>query len=160
MIKMMKFLFYFLPFIFGILVFIFVQKNPEVAVEKTENVVAKENSEANSQDIINNFIKSNKFAIDEDGISKTLIKKDGKIYSISQMSETQKLLVKLIAINKVKNKLSYFVSENKIDVDKNQEVHNFSKNIQNEIDKTKDMLYKIFQSNLHPLDKDFLEAIK
>jgi len=161
MTKFFRSFYYILPFVVGGFVFYKVDLNSsEEQLQKKEKSIEKIESSKNSDDDIKLFLDANDFIFKSSGYDKVLVKKDGKVLGISDIDENKKLLIKIIAYNKARKNLNNFLSEKKLNLDEKQELKEFSKNIQNEIDKTKNILYKIYEVKLHPLDKDFLEALK
>lgn len=161
MIKYLRSLFYILPFIVGGFVFYKIDLTTTLdEPPKKEGLVDKINTKKSPEDDVNLFLSSNDFIFKSNGYEKFSIKKDGKILGISEIDENKRLLIKIIAFNKARKNLNNFLTEKNLNLDDRQDLKEFSKNIQIEIDKTKNILYKMYEGKLHPLDKDFLETLK
>lgn len=126
----------------------------QVQVEKIEDQKSK------SKQDINDFINSCVFLFDEKGFENGKIKKDKKEYGYNDLDESKKSLFRFMAINKSRKKLDIFLLENKIKLADDENLKQFSKKLDEEVDKIKNILYKTHGAALHPLDKDFLESMK
>lgn len=146
-----------MPFLFGgiFAFFVFEQKEKSI-VELEPKVLIKEINYEN----INFFIEKNNYVFEENGFEKALVKKDDKIYSYKNLTETKKLIIKMIMLNKIQKNFSNIMDEENLKIIENETLQNFQKKIKTELAKIKDTIYKIHKGQLHPLDKDLLENLK
>lgn len=133
----------------------FIGSKQESINETFTDSIKKNDAKMKKNEVVDDFIVKNSFILKDD-FSKVALKKDNKVYKFNEISETKQLLLKLFFLKQAKESL---ISIEKTE-SKNADLDEFSKSLDKEILKNKYLIYKLYGSSLHLLDRDFLEAIK
>ena len=70
------------------------------------------------------FIEKNNYVFEENGFEKALVKKDDKIYSYKNLTETKKLIIKMIMLNKIQKNFSNIMDEENLKIIENETLQN------------------------------------
>ena len=157
--KFLKVLFYTVPFVITVIVvFAFSKKNDIIDLPKYEKPQVETVDQ--TPKYVEDFLLSNSKLMDIGKFEKIKIQKDNKIFSYKELNETKQKLIQILIYKQLLSKTDEFIKSNNIKIENFQNLIDFYSKIENNVANSKNFIYKLHGSSLHPLDKDFLETLK
>lgn len=152
MIKIIKIFFCVAPFLITILFLLVFQNNKKIIVKNEPEKVKIQNSLQDTQEL-EKWSKNLDHKLEKLQKDQVIIKKDTKIYALSDLNENKKLLLKIVFLHKLQKELEEF------DKNKNhQSLQIPAGKIQEMIVNYKQKLYNN-NRNMNLLDKNFLDNL-
>lgn len=156
--KILKSIGYCLPFILGGLAIFFTKEKP---IEKYEETIVISKLIADkTAEYVENFIKDSNVVISDEKFSKIKLQKNEKIFKFTELSETKQNILKIMIYKQMLVKTDAFIKDNNIKTEKHNDLQKFQNKLELSIANSRNNIYKIYGTAIHPLDKDFLESLK
>lgn len=155
--KFLQILSFIIPLIITIFVFMqFKEKENFVPITKEE---IKIEDATKRQEAFKSWLDSKKNMLHENFYENLKLRRDQKEIKFSDLSETQKMLFKLLLFVKAKRDLENSAFANDLDANAKVLVSQTVDVANKNIDEQKKKIYNFYNGNIHPQDKIFLESI-
>ena len=156
--RILKFIGYCLPFLLGALAVSFIRVNKHLKQQEPAVIVDSKIQDL-TPEYVENFIRDANFAISDAQFAKIKLQKNDKIYKFDELNDTKKNILKIMIYKQMLVKANSFAKDNNIKLENHDNLQKFQNNIESSIANSRNTIYKIYGTAIHPLDKDFLESL-